>query len=107
MRAERGPMFLSRRRGVVADLHNDDPATAVVNLFDVAILIGVGFLVVALSGFGLKELLSRGRPHHREGPGWAEHGAHPASKDGKIERLRNTGSQAKIGGDADRHGVSS
>jgi hypothetical protein len=91
--------FMSRRRSVIDDLHHDDPATAVVNLFDVAILIGVGFLVVALSGFGLKELLSKGDLTIVKDPGGPNMELIQKKGD-KIERLRNTGQQAKIGGTA-------
>ncbi|TDB36973.1 MAG: DUF2149 domain-containing protein [Actinobacteria bacterium] len=49
--------FMERHRTRIPD-RNGDPMEAVANLFDVAMLIGIGFLVVALSSFGLKELLT-------------------------------------------------
>lgn len=55
--ATRETSLLERRRHYVPD-HHDDPMNAMGNLFDVAILMGVGFLIVALTGFGLRELLS-------------------------------------------------
>lgn len=54
---ERPPSFLERASHVVPDRHGD-PMESMGNLFDVAVLIGVGFLIVALTGFGLKELVS-------------------------------------------------
>jgi hypothetical protein len=49
--------FLERRRQAGPD-QQPDPMDAMSSLFDVAVLIAVGFLVVALLGFGLEELLS-------------------------------------------------
>lgn len=48
------------RRTKIHELHQEDPVSGVVNLLDVFLLIGVGFLVAALSGFGLSELLTKG-----------------------------------------------
>ena len=70
---------------------------AMVNLLDVFILIGVGFLIVALSGFGLKELLSKGDLTIVKDPGGPNMELIQKKGD-KIERLRNTGQSAKIGG---------
>ncbi len=96
MKPRRGS-FMSRRRSISADLHHEEPATAVVNLFDVALLIGVGFLVVALSGFGLKELLSKGDLTIVKDPGGPNMELIQKKGD-KIERLRNTGQRAQVGG---------
>ena len=43
--------FLSRRAQVIPDRHGD-PMESMGNIFDVAILLAVGFLVVSLSSFG-------------------------------------------------------
>ncbi|MEL7667100.1 MAG: DUF2149 domain-containing protein [Actinomycetota bacterium] len=59
------------------------------NLFDVAILIGVGFLIVALSGFGLQELLSAEDVTIVKNPG--ENDMEIITKTaGRIERLQRT-----------------
>jgi|GEM_PF-3061827 len=47
-----------RQMGLLGEPESMDPLTPVSNLFDVAVLIAVGFLVVALSSLGLRELLS-------------------------------------------------
>ncbi len=57
MRSPSGISFLGRQSQLVPD-NSTDPMEAMSSLFDVAVLIAVGFLIVALSGFGLEELLS-------------------------------------------------
>jgi hypothetical protein len=93
-----GRTYMSaRRRRSLTRLHDEDPMASMVNLLDVFILTGVGFLIVALSGFGLKELLSRGDLTVVKDPGGPN--MELIRKQGnKIERLRNTGGTAKIGG---------
>ncbi|MDY0340051.1 MAG: DUF2149 domain-containing protein [Coriobacteriia bacterium] len=59
------------------------------NLFDVAILIGVGFLIVALSGFGLNELLSSEDVTIVKNPGAADMEIITKTA-GEIERLEQT-----------------
>jgi hypothetical protein len=49
-------LFQGRRRLLIPDRHGD-PMESMGNLFDVAVLIGVGFMIMALSSFGLRELL--------------------------------------------------
>lgn len=49
--------LLERKSRLVPDSHGD-PMESMGNLFDVAVLIAVGFLIVALSGFGLSELVT-------------------------------------------------
>jgi len=69
------------------------------NLFDVAILIGVGFMVVALSGFGLQEILSDEQVTIVKNPGTAQ--MEIITKQGaKIERLKSTDEQAQGPGSA-------
>ncbi len=48
---------LVRRRSGLGDSHSD-PMEAMGNLFDVAILIGLGFLIMSLTSMGLKEIVS-------------------------------------------------
>jgi len=64
------------------------------NLFDVAILIGVGFLVVALSGFGLRELISAEDVTIVKNPGAADMEL-ITKTDGRIERLKATDTTAE------------
>jgi hypothetical protein len=64
------------------------------NLFDVAILIAVGFLVVALSGFGLNELLSGEDVTIVKNPGERDMEL-ITKKDGRIERLKATDATAQ------------
>ncbi|NLE74347.1 MAG: DUF2149 domain-containing protein [Actinobacteria bacterium] len=49
--------FMGRRRLDRTD-RNGDPLDGVVNLFDVAIVLAVAFLLAALSGIGLSDLLA-------------------------------------------------
>lgn len=86
--------YMTRRRTLVPD-RDGDPMESVGNLFDVAMLIGIGFLVVALSSFGLKELLSSEDVTIVKDPGTAEMEVITKSE-GKIERL--TATDATAGG---------
>ncbi|MDZ4169652.1 MAG: DUF2149 domain-containing protein [Coriobacteriia bacterium] len=64
------------------------------NLFDVAILIGVGFMVVALSSFGLQEILSADEMTIVKNPGTPD--MEVIRKEGKeIERLKVTDQPAE------------
>lgn len=64
------------------------------NLFDVAILIGVGFLILALTGFGLNELLSEDTVTIVKNPG--QPNMEIITKQGsRIERLKTTNEQAQ------------
>lgn len=56
-RERRTLRFMSRRRHDRTD-RNGDPLDGVVNLFDVAIVLAVAFLLAALSGIGLSDLLA-------------------------------------------------
>jgi hypothetical protein len=53
----RGLRFMGRRRVSKVD-KNGDPLDGVVNLFDVAIVLSVAFLLAALAGVGLTDVLS-------------------------------------------------
>jgi len=52
-----GLRYMRRRRIGTAD-RNGDPLDGIVNLFDVAIVLAVGFLVAALAGAGMSDLLT-------------------------------------------------
>ncbi len=54
---ESGLRYMRRRRIGTAD-RNGDPLDGIVNLFDVAIVLAVGFLVAALSAAGISGLLT-------------------------------------------------
>lgn len=82
----------------LADSHAD-PMEGMGNLFDVAILLGVGFMVVALSGFGLQEILSDEQVTIVKNPGTPQ--MEIITKQGaKIERLKSTDEQAQGPGSA-------
>ena len=85
--------LLERRRRVVPDRHGD-PMESMGNLFDVAVLIGVGFLIVALTGFGMKEFLSSEDVTFVKNPGTAD--MELIRKQGKeIQRLKATDQAAE------------
>jgi hypothetical protein len=54
---ENGSRYMRRRRIGTAD-RNGDPLDGIVNLFDVAIVLAVGFLVAALAAAGVSGLLT-------------------------------------------------
>lgn len=86
-RAGRGPIQRRRRR-LLPD-RGGDPMESMGNLFDVAILIGVGFLIVSLSAFGLQELISAEDVTIVKDPGTADMEIITKSE-GEIERLTRT-----------------
>jgi hypothetical protein len=85
--------FLARRAQVIPDRHGD-PMESMGNIFDVAILLAVGFLVVSLSSFGLSDLLGRGDVTIVKNPG--TNGMELVTKkNGVISRMRTTTRQAE------------
>jgi len=78
---------------------DSDPLSGMANLFDVAMLIGVGFLIVSLSGFGLKELVSGKEVTIVKNPGKPDMEL-ISKKGGRIQRLKGTGQQAQGAGSA-------
>ena len=90
--------FMRRRRLVMPD-RNGDPMEAMGNLFDVAVLIGVGFLIMALSGIGLRDYLSKDDLTIVKDPGGAN--MEIITKRGNtVERLKTTGAEAEGFGQA-------
>lgn len=85
--------FLERRSDAVP-AGVEDPLDSMGNLFDVAILIGVGFMIVALSGFGLRELLSAEDVTIVKNPGGTDMEL-ITKKEGKINRLKATDTTAE------------
>jgi hypothetical protein len=69
--------------------------SAMGNLFDVAMLIGVGFLIVSLTSFGLKELVSKSEVTIVKNPGRPDMELITKSKSGEIRRLKGSGRQAE------------
>ena len=86
-------VFMHRRRHLLPD-GNGDPMEAMGNLFDVAVLIGVGFLIVALTGFGLREFVSAEDVTVVKNPGASD--MEIITKRGReIERLKATDKTAE------------
>lgn len=87
------PLFMRRRRMMLPDRHGD-PMESMGNLFDVAVLIGVGFMIMALSSFGLRELLQKGDLTIVKDPGGPNMEI-VTRQDGKIARLKSTATEAE------------
>jgi len=82
---------LMRRERSLRDLHAD-PMEAMGNLLDITFLLAVGFLVVALSGFGLSEMLSQENMTVVKNPGTANMEI-ISRLNGKITKLKATDTQ--------------
>lgn len=85
--------FLGRRAMIIPDRHGD-PMESMGNIFDVAILLAVGFLVVSLSSFGLSDLLGKGDVTIVKNPG-TKGMELVTKKNGVISRMRTTTQQAE------------
>jgi hypothetical protein len=68
---DRGLRYMHRRRVNTTD-RNGDPLDGIVNLFDVAIVLAIGFLLAALSGLGLSDMLSSKNMTVVKNPGQAD-----------------------------------
>ncbi|MDP2400897.1 MAG: DUF2149 domain-containing protein [Actinomycetota bacterium] len=89
---------LRRRPRLLGD-DQSDPMEAMGSLFDVAVLLAVVFLIVALSGFGLEELFSAEEVTLVKNPGTPE--MELIRKRGReIERLAATDATAEGSGTA-------
>lgn len=94
----RDTAFMRRRQGGLSDRH-DDPTSAMANLFDVAILIAVGFLLASLASMGLNELISKSDMTIVKNPGGP--GMELITKKGtEIRRMRTTNEQVEGAGAA-------
>ena len=82
---------LMKRERALRDTHAD-PMEAMGNLLDITFLLAVGFLVVALSGFGLSEMLSQENMTIVKNPG-ARNMEIISRQDGKIRKLKATDTQ--------------
>jgi hypothetical protein len=88
--------YMRRKRLLLPD-RNGDPMESMGNLFDVAVLIGVGFLIMALSGIGLSDYLSGDNLTIVKNPGAAN--MEIITKTGNtVERLKTTGAEAQGAG---------
>jgi hypothetical protein len=83
-----------KRRRLLNPIHHEDPMATMGNLFDIAILMGVGLLIMALSSFGLRDLLSNADTTIVKNPGKPDMEI-ITRKGGKITRLQQTGQQAE------------
>jgi hypothetical protein len=92
-------LFLERESQLMPD-RNGDPLDGLANLFDAAILIGIGFMIFSLSSFGLRELVT-GKADLTivKNPGTASMEIITKTK-GKIERMTTTKETAQGTGTA-------
>jgi hypothetical protein len=88
------PKSFMRRRRLLTPVHHEDPMATMGNLFDIAILMGVGLLIFALSSFGLGDLLSNTDTTIVKNPGKPDMSI-ITRKGGKITRLQQTGQQSE------------
>jgi hypothetical protein len=90
---------IMRRRRLSHPIHNEDPMSMMGNLFDIALLIGIGLLVMALSSFGLNDLLTNADTTIVKNPGKPDMEI-VTRKGGKITRLKQTGNKTEGPGTA-------
>ena len=88
------PRSFMRRHRLLNTVHHEDPMATMGNLFDIAILMGVGLLIFALSSFGLGDLLSNADTTIVKNPGKPDMSI-ITRKGGKITRLQQTGQQTE------------
>ena len=88
------PKSFMRRRHLLNPVHHEDPMATMGNLFDIAILMGVGLLIFALSSFGLGDLLSNADTTIVKNPGKPDMSI-ITRKGGKITKLQQTGQQTE------------
>jgi hypothetical protein len=89
-----GGTTMMRRKGLSHPIHHEDPMSMMGNLFDIALLIGIGLLVMALSSFGLNDLLTNADTTIVKNPGQSNMEI-ITRKGGKITHLQQTGNQAE------------
>jgi len=87
------PSFMKRRR-MLGSSQDEDPMASMGNLFDIAILMGVGLLIMAMTSFGLGDLMSNKDTTIVKNPGKPNMEI-ITRKGGKITRLQQTGQQAE------------
>jgi len=84
--------YMRRRVTLIPD-RNGDPMDALTNLFDVAMLIGLGMLIMALGSYGMGDILSSEDVTIVKNPG-QEGMEMVIKKDGVIERFSDTDKEA-------------
>jgi hypothetical protein len=90
---------IMRRHRMQHTIHHEDPMSMMGNLFDIALLIGIGLLVMALSSFGLNDLLTNADTTIVKNPGRPDMSI-ITRKGGKITKLQQTGAQTEGPGTA-------
>jgi hypothetical protein len=90
---------IMRRHRMHQTIHHEDPMSMMGNLFDIALLIGIGLLVMALSSFGLNDLLTNADTTIVKNPGRPDMSI-VTRKGGKITKLQQTGTQTEGPGTA-------
>jgi hypothetical protein len=88
--SSQAPRSFMRRRRLLNPIHHEDPMATMGNLFDIAILMGVGLLIFALTSFGLGDLLSNADTTIVKNPGKPDMSI-ITRKGGKITKLQQTG----------------
>jgi hypothetical protein len=88
-----------RRHRMQHSIHHEDPMSMMGNLFDIALLIGIGLLVMALSSFGLNDLLTNADTTIVKNPGRPDMSI-ITRKGGKITKLQQTGQKTEGPGTA-------
>jgi hypothetical protein len=88
-----------RRTSLSNPIHHEDPMSMMGNLFDIALLIGIGLLIMALSSFGLNDLLTNADTTIVKNPGKKDMEI-VTRQGGKITRLKQTGTQTEGPGTA-------
>jgi len=90
--------YMGRKHLILPD-RNGDPVASMGNLFVIAVLLGVGFLVMALSGIGMSDYLSKDTLVVVKNPGGSD--MEIITKEGnKVTRLKTTGKEAQGAGTA-------
>lgn len=87
------PLLFMRSKRLLSPTHHEDPMASMANLFDVAILMGVGLLIMALSSFGLRDLLSNNDMTIVKNPGKQDMQI-ISRQNGQITTLGRTGDTA-------------
>ena len=103
-RQKSGSRLRGRGRGLLGrslqhPIHQEDPMSMMGNLFDIALLIGIGLLVMALSSFGLKDLLTNADTTIVKNPGKSDMEI-ITRNGGEITRLKQTGNKTEGPGTA-------
>ena len=93
-----GGTYMGRTRLMLPD-RNGDPMSFLGSPFVIAALLGVGFLVMALSGIGMGDYLAKDTLTIVKNPGGSD--MEIITKEGnKVKRLKTTGTEAQGAGTA-------